>query len=120
MFRSPFHDHHQGSSFVPSAFTTFQLPASSFVFFGVCGRMPSTCMCVRCSCLCVVWSLYRPKQIRAGEYEVGRKIALERVNNITSLYHYIYIYIYVFYLVVIIEHFFSVYSPVCAIYRGLT
>ena len=34
MFRSLFHDHLQGSSFVLSAFTTFQLPASSFVFFG--------------------------------------------------------------------------------------
>jgi hypothetical protein len=34
MFRSLFHDHLQGSSFVLSAFTTLQLPASSFVFFG--------------------------------------------------------------------------------------
>ena len=34
MFRSLFHDHLQGSSFVLSAFTTFRLPASSFVFFG--------------------------------------------------------------------------------------
>jgi type II secretory pathway component PulF len=34
MFRSLFHDHLQGSSFVLSAFTTFQLLASSFVFFG--------------------------------------------------------------------------------------
>jgi hypothetical protein len=34
MFRSLFHDHLQGSPFVLSAFTTFQLPASSFVFFG--------------------------------------------------------------------------------------
>jgi hypothetical protein len=34
MFRSLFHDHLQGSSFILSAFTTFQLPASSFIFFG--------------------------------------------------------------------------------------
>jgi hypothetical protein len=34
MFRSTFHDHLQGSSLVLSASTTFQLPASSFVFFG--------------------------------------------------------------------------------------
>jgi hypothetical protein len=34
MFQSLFHDHLQGSSFILSAFTTFQLPASSFVFFG--------------------------------------------------------------------------------------
>src|SRR5215475_9960298 len=34
MFRSLFHDHLQGSSFILSAFTTFQLPASSYVFFG--------------------------------------------------------------------------------------
>jgi hypothetical protein len=34
MFRSLFHDHLQGPPFVRSAFTTFRLPASSFVFFG--------------------------------------------------------------------------------------
>jgi hypothetical protein len=34
MFRPLFRDHLQGSSFVLCAFTTFQLPASSFVFFG--------------------------------------------------------------------------------------
>jgi hypothetical protein len=34
MFRSLFHDHLQGSSFVLSAFTTFQLTPSLFVFFG--------------------------------------------------------------------------------------
>jgi hypothetical protein len=33
MFRSLFHDHLQGSCFVLSAFTAFQVPASSFVFF---------------------------------------------------------------------------------------
>jgi hypothetical protein len=33
MFRSLFHDYLQGLSFVLSVFTTFQLPASSFVFF---------------------------------------------------------------------------------------
>jgi hypothetical protein len=34
MFRSLFYDHLQGSSLVLSAFTTLQLPALSFVFFG--------------------------------------------------------------------------------------
>jgi hypothetical protein len=34
MFWSLFHDHLQGSSFILSASTTFQLPALSFVFFG--------------------------------------------------------------------------------------
>jgi hypothetical protein len=34
MFRSPFHDHLQGSSLVLSASTTFQLPATSFAFWG--------------------------------------------------------------------------------------
>jgi hypothetical protein len=24
----------------------------------VCGRMPSICMCVRCTCLCAVWSCF--------------------------------------------------------------
>jgi hypothetical protein len=56
MFRSLFHDHLQGPSFILSAFTTFQLPATSFVFGGVCGRMPSICVCSRCTCLCAVWS----------------------------------------------------------------
>jgi hypothetical protein len=55
MFHSLFYDHLQGSSFVLSAFTTLRLPASSFVFL-VCGRMPSICMCVRCTCMWVVWS----------------------------------------------------------------
>jgi hypothetical protein len=40
MFRSLFHDHLQPSSFVLSAFTTFQLPASSFVFFGFVAVCP--------------------------------------------------------------------------------
>jgi hypothetical protein len=40
MFRSLFHDHLQGSSFVLSVFTTFQLPASSFVFFGFVAICP--------------------------------------------------------------------------------
>jgi hypothetical protein len=31
-------------------------------------------------------TFYRPKQIRAGEYAVGRKILLERVNN--SIYRH--------------------------------
>jgi hypothetical protein len=35
MFRSLFHDHPQGSSFVLNAPTTYQPPASSFVFFGM-------------------------------------------------------------------------------------
>src|SRR5215475_781532 len=55
MFRSLFYDHLHGSSFVLSASTTLRLPASSFIF-SVCGRMPSICMCVRCTCLWVVWS----------------------------------------------------------------
>jgi hypothetical protein len=40
MFRSLFHDHPRGSSFVLSASTTFQLPASSFVFFGFVAVCP--------------------------------------------------------------------------------
>jgi hypothetical protein len=40
MFRSPFHGHLQGSSLVLSASTTFQLPASSFVFFGFVAVCP--------------------------------------------------------------------------------
>jgi hypothetical protein len=30
--------------------------------------------------------LYRPKQIIAGEYAVGRKIGLERVNTLARIY----------------------------------
>jgi hypothetical protein len=55
MFRSLSYDHPQGLSFVLSAFTTFPLFASSFAFL-VRGRMPSMCMCVRCTCLWAVWS----------------------------------------------------------------
>jgi hypothetical protein len=40
MFRSLFHDHHQGSSFVLSAPTTYQPPASSFVYFGFVAVCP--------------------------------------------------------------------------------
>jgi hypothetical protein len=55
MFQSLIHDHLQGSSFVLSAFTTFQLPASSFVFFGyaaVCHLF----VCVSGVALCVLSS----------------------------------------------------------------
>jgi hypothetical protein len=31
--------------------------------------------------------LYRPKQVRAGEYAVGRKIGLERVNMFATASH---------------------------------
>jgi hypothetical protein len=58
MFQSLFQDHLQGSSFALSAPTMLQLHASSFVFFGVCGRMPSICMCAWCTCLCAVWSRF--------------------------------------------------------------
>jgi hypothetical protein len=57
MFRSLFRDHLQGSSSVLSALITFQLPASSFVVFGyvaVCHLF----VCVRCTCLCTVWSFH--------------------------------------------------------------
>jgi hypothetical protein len=55
MFLSLLYDHPLGLSFVLSAFTTFPLLASSFAF-SLCGRMPSMCMCVRCTCPWVVWS----------------------------------------------------------------
>jgi hypothetical protein len=58
MFQSLFYDCLQGSSFVLGAFTTFQLPASSFVFL-VCGLMSSIFTCVRCTYLWVVWSCGR-------------------------------------------------------------
>jgi hypothetical protein len=53
MFRSLFHDHPQGSSFVLSAFTTFQLPASSFVFFGYVAICPQF-VCVPGVAVCVL------------------------------------------------------------------
>jgi hypothetical protein len=40
MFRSPFHDHLQGSFFVLSASTTYQPPALSFLFFGFVAVCP--------------------------------------------------------------------------------
>jgi hypothetical protein len=57
MFRSLLYGHPQGLSFVLGAFTIFPLLASSFAF-SVCGRMPSMCMCVRFTCLWVVWSCF--------------------------------------------------------------
>jgi hypothetical protein len=53
MFRSLFHDHLQGSSFVLSAFTTFQLPALSFVFFGFVAICPLF-VCVPGVAVCVL------------------------------------------------------------------
>jgi hypothetical protein len=44
MFRSLLYNHPQGSSFVLSAFTTFRLLASSFIF-SVCG-LSRLCVCV--------------------------------------------------------------------------
>jgi hypothetical protein len=49
MFRSLFHNHPQRSSFVLSAPTTYQPPASSFVFFGFVAVCPLF-VCVRCTC----------------------------------------------------------------------
>jgi hypothetical protein len=57
MFRSLLYDHPQGSSSILSALPLLRLLASSFAY-SVCGRMPSTCMCVRCTCLWVVWSFH--------------------------------------------------------------
>jgi hypothetical protein len=53
MFRSLLYDHPQRSSSVLSALPFLRLLASSFAY-SVCGRMPSMCMCVRCTCLWVV------------------------------------------------------------------
>jgi hypothetical protein len=55
MFRSLFHDHLQGSSFVLSAFTTYQLRASSFVFWGLWPYALYLCVCpVDLSVCCLV------------------------------------------------------------------
>jgi hypothetical protein len=58
MFRSLFHDHLQWSSFVPGAFTTFQLPAS-FVFFGFVAVCPLF-VCVSGVAVCVLSGLFFP------------------------------------------------------------
>jgi hypothetical protein len=54
MFRSLFQDHLQGSPFALSAPTTLQLHASSFVFVGMWSYALYLCVCVRCSCRCVL------------------------------------------------------------------
>jgi hypothetical protein len=54
MFRSLLYDHPQGLSSVLSALPLLRLLASSFTY-SVCGRMPSMCMCVWCTCLWIVW-----------------------------------------------------------------
>jgi hypothetical protein len=59
MFRSLFQEHLQGSSFVLSAPTTFQLHASSFVCIGM-WSYALYCMCIQCTCLCAVWSFHDP------------------------------------------------------------
>jgi hypothetical protein len=53
MFRSLFHDHPQGSSFVLSAPTTYQPLASSFVFFGFVAVCPLF-VCVSGVAVCVL------------------------------------------------------------------
>jgi hypothetical protein len=55
MFRSLFQDHLHGSSFALSTPTTLQLHVRHLSVV-VCGRMPSVCVCIRCTCLCAVWS----------------------------------------------------------------
>jgi hypothetical protein len=53
MFWSLFNDHSQGSSFVLSAPTTYQPPASSFVFFGFVAVCPLL-VCVSGVLVCVL------------------------------------------------------------------
>jgi hypothetical protein len=65
MFRSLLYDHPQGSSFVLSALSLLRLLTSSFTY-SVCGCMPSMCMCVRCTCLWVVWSFMCPVYLSVG------------------------------------------------------
>jgi hypothetical protein len=53
MFRSLFHDHPQGSSFILSAPTTYQPAASSFVFFEYVAVCPLF-VCVSGVLVCVL------------------------------------------------------------------
>jgi hypothetical protein len=65
MFRSPFHDHLQGSPLVLSASTTFQMPASSFVFFGFVAVCPLF-VCVPGVPVCVLSGRERPDNTQTG------------------------------------------------------
>jgi hypothetical protein len=67
MFLSLFQDHLQGSSLALSAYHTsaarfviclywYVVVCPLFVF--VCGCMPSVCIFIQCSCLCVVWFVH--------------------------------------------------------------
>jgi hypothetical protein len=91
MFRSLFHDHLQWSSFVLSAFTTFQLPASSFVIFGyvaVCHLF----VCVRCTCLCAVWSCFaRPDSTQTSTPDTqilkGLNYEMATISDVRKLFY---------------------------------
>jgi hypothetical protein len=66
MFRSLFHDHLQESSFVLSAFTIYQLPASSFVFFGFVAVCPLfVCVSGVAVCVCCLVVSRPPKELWA-------------------------------------------------------
>jgi hypothetical protein len=64
MFRSLFYDHLPGAFIClfgmwPYAVYLYVCPmylSVGCLVVNVCGRMPSICMCVRCTCLWVVWS----------------------------------------------------------------
>jgi hypothetical protein len=55
MFRSLFQGHLQGSSFALSAYHASAATLRHMSVL-VCGRMPSVCICIQCTCLCAVWS----------------------------------------------------------------
>jgi hypothetical protein len=84
MFRSPFHDHLQGSSLFLSASTTFQLPASSFVSFGFVAVCPLF-ICVPAVPVCVLsgraWSVYGGITNRNLSLECQRDLVLILIGS---------------------------------------
>jgi hypothetical protein len=95
MFRSLFYDHLQGSSFVLSAFTTFRLPASSFVFF-VCGRMPSAMHCIALHCIAdSIWPHIKKTNDEAGSQKVVNECDNMHGEKVKTLYVYVNIYTFV-------------------------
>jgi hypothetical protein len=84
MFRSLFHDHPQGSSFVLSAPTAYQPPASSFVFLGFVAVCPLF-VCVSGVPVCVLSCRALHDQTTHRQVQVFRHVH----------HRYIPIYVYI-------------------------
>jgi hypothetical protein len=97
MFRSPFHDHLQGSFFVPSAFTTFSCLLRHLSFWGFVAVCPLF-VCVTGVPVCVLSGRAKHDQTtQTHELNFSRLAAADlrlRPRSHWDRQSYIYIYIY--------------------------